>query len=76
MVINNGGNLSKDYFLAYISLITNAKQCSVDQAKEILFKRLFNVNKKTLGPISYNNFISAYTELKSIESKDEELNML
>lgn len=65
MVINHGGNLSKDYFLAYISLIKNTKQCSLDKAKEILFKRLFNEDKNFLGTISYNNFINAYTELKS-----------
>lgn len=66
MVINNGGNLSKEYFIAYLSLIMNSRQCTIEKAKEITFERLFKNDKKTLGSISFESFINAYEELKEI----------
>lgn len=64
MVINNGGNLSKEYFIAYLSLIMNSRQCNLEKAKEITFERLFQNDKKTLGNISFEHFINAYEGLK------------
>lgn len=60
MVINNGGNLSKEYFKAYLTLIMTSMGVSVEMAREKTFTRLFKNQAKTLGNISYNNFIQAY----------------
>ncbi|GIO23833.1 hypothetical protein [Oceanobacillus sp. J11TS1] len=64
MVINKGGNLSKAYFKAYFSLIRNSRQCTLEEAKEITFVRLFRNDETTRGDISYEHFIEAYKELK------------
>lgn len=64
MVINNSGNLSKDYFIAYLKLIMASTEPSLEKAKEIIFLRLFNKEANALGSISYNNLILAYKELK------------
>ena len=64
MVINNGGNLSKEYFVAYLSLIMNSRKCTLEKAREITFSRLFRKDEKTLGSISFDHFISAYEDLK------------
>ncbi len=64
MVINKGGNLSKEYFKAYLELIMNSMGVSIEAAKEKAFSRLFNNKESTLGSISYNNFIHAYCELE------------
>ncbi|MGG4470720.1 hypothetical protein ABER68_22040 [Paenibacillus alvei] len=60
MVINKGGNLSKEYFKTYLELIMNSMGLSIETAKEKAFSRLLS----TLGSISYNNFIRAYCELE------------
>ena len=64
MVINKGGNLSKEYFIAYLKLIMNSRQCTLEKAKEITFERLFQKDKKTLGSISFERFTNAYVDLK------------
>ncbi|MDE5055427.1 hypothetical protein NDK25_24735 [Niallia taxi] len=64
MVINKGGNLSKEYFKAYLELIMNSMGLSIELAKEKAFSRLFSNKESTLGSISYNNFIWAYSELE------------
>ncbi|KAB7672213.1 hypothetical protein [Bacillus sp. B1-b2] len=63
MVINKGGNLSKEYFKAYMELIMNSMGVSIETAKEKAFSRLFSNKESTLGSISYNNFVHAYYEL-------------
>ncbi|EOR21647.1 hypothetical protein ABW02_26015 [Niallia circulans] len=64
MVINKGGNLSKDYFKAYLKLIMNSLEVSIELAREKAFARLFSNKENTLGSISYSNFIRAYCELE------------
>lgn len=64
MVINKGGNLSKEYFKAYLELIVNRMGLSIESAKEKAFSRLFCNNESTLGSIPYNNFILAFCELE------------
>ena len=64
MVINKGGNLSKEYFRAYLELIMNSMEVSIESAKEKAFSRLFSNKESTLGSISYNNFVHAYSELE------------
>lgn len=34
MVVNNGGNLSVEYFISYLNLVMQAKQCSLSCAKQ------------------------------------------
>ncbi|MGV3487489.1 MAG: hypothetical protein ACO1OC_02760 [Tuberibacillus sp.] len=68
MVINNGGNLSKEYFVAYFLLIMDSRQVTLDKAKEIAFERLFRSDEKTLGAISFQHFIEAYEGLMKNES--------
>ena len=64
MVINKSGNLSKEYFKAYMKLIMESMGVSVEMTKEKAFSRLFSNNENTLGAVSYHNFILAYHELE------------
>ncbi|PFN04525.1 MULTISPECIES: hypothetical protein [Bacillus cereus group] len=69
MTINHAGNLSEEYFVAYMKLIMNACQYNVDRAKEYTFQRLFGLEKESMGEISYRNFLNAYDELKGMNEK-------
>lgn len=42
----------------------NSRKCTLEEAKEVTFERLFNNNEKSLGSISFHHFFSAYDELK------------
>lgn len=64
MTINHAGTLGKEYFISYIKLIMNACGCSVDEAKEQTFKRLFNFQMDSMGQETYQQFLKAYKELK------------
>jgi hypothetical protein len=63
MVLNRGGALTKDYFVAYLKLIMNTKECPIAEAKEIAFHRLFRGNRDTLGLESYERFLLAFDSL-------------
>ncbi|WP_047980293.1 hypothetical protein [Ornithinibacillus contaminans] len=63
MILNRGGALSEEYFVAYMKLIMNAKSCPANEAKEITFKRLFRNNPETLGKESYQRFLMASESL-------------
>lgn len=60
MILNRGGALSKEYFAAYMTLVMNTRECSVSEAKEVAFQRLFKNNADTLGRESYDKFLLAY----------------
>ena len=64
MLLNRGGALSADYFAAYMKLIMNTRDCSLNEAKEMSFQRLFRGKVDTLGKESYQNFILAYKLLQ------------
>lgn len=64
LIINSAGALRKEYFISYLKLIMNARQCSVDEAKNVTMKRLFQNNSQSLGMFSYRQFLLAYEELK------------
>lgn len=64
MTINHAGTLGKEYFISYIKLIMNACGCSVDEAKEQTFKRLFNSQEENMGRETYQQFLNAYRELQ------------
>lgn len=63
MVINRAGVLSKEYFISYIELVMNTRDCTLQQAKDIVFKRIFNGDIGRLGESSYQAFLSAYKRL-------------
>ncbi|MDA2381885.1 hypothetical protein PDN41_08795 [Bacillus cereus] len=64
MITNHAGNLKKDYFLSYMRLIMNARQCNVEDAKDYIFQSMFGLQDNSLGEKTYQNFLDAYQELK------------
>ena len=64
MVINRAGSLRKDYFISYMKLIMNAYNYQVEEAKELVFQRLFGMREDSLGLETYQQFLQAYRELK------------
>lgn len=65
MIINRGGTLSVAYFTSYFELILASRTSDVDEAKKIVFQRLFNNNSHQLGNESYQQFLQAYNNLAS-----------
>ncbi|MEI4768187.1 hypothetical protein WAX74_00755 [Psychrobacillus sp. FJAT-51614] len=63
MTVNNGGKLSKEYFVSYIQLVMNARTCSVEEACRFVLEQFFKGNKHTFGDYSYGNFLSACKEI-------------
>lgn len=59
MVVNNGGNLSVAYFMAYLNLIIQAKQCSAVCAQQYMLEKFFKGNPDHFGPVTYEAFIKA-----------------
>ena len=62
MIVNNGGNLSKAYFTAYLNLIVTTKSCSALSAQQYMLKHFFKDNPNHFGPVSYESFIQAATD--------------
>lgn len=69
MTINHAGTLKKEYFMSYMNLIMNAFGCSIDEAKEKTFERLFRLKENDMGQETFTQFLLAYQELK-IQSND------
>lgn len=63
MTINHAGSLKKEYFISYMKLIMNAFGCSVEEAKDKTFERLFRLQEIEMGQETYEQFILAYREL-------------
>ena len=63
MVVNNGGNLSFEYFIAYLNLVMQAKQCSVSCAKQDMLEKFFKGNPYHFGSLSYKSFTEAIDEI-------------
>lgn len=63
MTINHAGALKKEYFISYIKLIMNAFGCSVEEAKDKTFERLFRLREIEMGKETYEQFILAYRDL-------------
>ncbi|MDO6630071.1 hypothetical protein [Bacillus thuringiensis] len=66
MIINHAGSLKKDYFLAYIRLIMNTQQYSVEKAKDYIFQTMFGLREDSLGKHTYQSFLEAYRDLREI----------
>lgn len=64
MLIRNAGTLSQEYFHSYFQLTMNSTDCSIDQAKAIIFARIFDGDPNKLGVTPYQNFTNAYEQLK------------
>ncbi|SFE91066.1 hypothetical protein SAMN05428981_11024 [Bacillus sp. OV194] len=63
MTVNHGGSLGKAYFLAYLKLIMNARNCSLELAHEIAMELFFYHDKTRYGNETYTRFVGAYKEL-------------
>lgn len=69
MTVNHGGNLTKEYFLAYISLVMNAHNCSLNQARDYMIDHFFKGNPRTFGKYTYSNFAEAVKEFPHIKKE-------
>ncbi|MGV3263630.1 hypothetical protein [Cytobacillus oceanisediminis] len=63
MTINHAGSLKKEYFISYMKLIRNAFGCSVEEAKDKTFERLFRLQESEMGQETYTQFLLAYRDL-------------
>lgn len=63
MIVNHGGNLPKEYFLAYIKLVMNSRNCSIETAKVHTIKMFFKNDKNRYGKDTYQSFEDAFHEL-------------
>ncbi|WHY32406.1 hypothetical protein QNH44_15395 [Cytobacillus firmus] len=63
MTINHAGALKKEYFISYMKLIMNAFGCSVEEAKDKTFERLFRLREIEMGQETYEQFFLAYRDL-------------
>ncbi|MFD5853309.1 hypothetical protein ACFWGC_24520 [Cytobacillus pseudoceanisediminis] len=50
-------------FISYMNLIMNAFGCSLDEAKERTFERLFRLKENDMGQETFTQFLLAYQEL-------------
>ncbi|UOE53711.1 hypothetical protein LIT38_16465 [Bacillus sp. CMF12] len=63
MTINHAGALKKEYFISYMKLLMNAFGCSVEEAKDRTFERLFRLRESEMGKETYTQFLLAYRDL-------------
>jgi hypothetical protein len=63
MTVNHGGRLSKEYFLSYIKLVSNSRNCSIATAKEITLELFFKQDINRFGKDTYKSFLDAFQEL-------------
>lgn len=66
MIVNSGGKLSKEYFVSYLKLVMNAKQCSLVQAKDYMEIHFFKSDVLSFGEYTYFNFLEACKELEYV----------
>jgi len=67
MIINNGSQLSVEYFKSYFRLVMNSQQCTVIEGKEIIFNRIFRGDHTAYGNYTFQNFEHAYKEISEID---------
>lgn len=63
MTVNHAGALSKDYFIAYLKLIMNARVCSLEMAKDITLELFFHKNLMEYGEETSKRFLEAFHQL-------------
>ncbi|CAG9623620.1 hypothetical protein [Sutcliffiella rhizosphaerae] len=66
MTINHAGSLEKEYFISYMKLVMNAFGCSIEEAKDKTFERLFHFRENEMGHETYTQFLLAYQELTKL----------
>ena len=64
MTVNNGANLSTDYFISYLKLVIEARSFSLEQARNYMVNYFFKNNNDVYGKDSYRNFLQAIEILK------------
>ena len=63
MTVNNGGNLSSEYFSAYLKHIMIVRDCSLVGAQEYMVKHFFKGDINSFGKYSSGNFLKSVEEL-------------
>jgi hypothetical protein len=64
MTVNHASTLKKEYFLSYINLIMISRNCSLEEAKELVMKLFFQNNVEQYGKSTSERFLEAYNELE------------
>jgi len=64
VTLNNGANLSKEYFISYLKLVREARSFSLEQAQDFMVNHFFKNNFDIYGKDSYCNFLQAIDTLK------------
>ena len=59
VTVNNGANLTKDYFISYLKLVREARYFSLEQAQDYMVNNFFKNNNDVYGKDSYYNFLKA-----------------
>lgn len=65
MTVNHSGTLNKEYFLAYLKLIMNTRECSLEMAKNPTLELFFHNNLTEYGEETSKRFFEAYNQLFS-----------
>ncbi len=63
MTVNHGGNLTEEYFRAYLSLVMSSRNYTLEKAKDFMLETFFKGNLATFGPITYASYINAVKSL-------------
>lgn len=63
MKVNRGSVLSKEYFLAYLTLVMRVFQYNADEAKVKTVESLFRGDLNAYGEVTRLNFAKAFDEL-------------
>ena len=63
MVVNNGGNLSVEYFIAYWGKFTSTTDSDHDLPVEDMLEKFFEGNPDHFGSLSYQSFTQAIDEI-------------
>ncbi|WP_025784588.1 hypothetical protein [Sporosarcina sp. D27] len=63
MTVNHGGNLSEEYFRAYLSLVMNSRNYNLEKAKEFMLETFFKGNLSSFGPVSYASYINTVNSM-------------
>ncbi|RFU60151.1 hypothetical protein D0463_18445 [Bacillus sp. V59.32b] len=65
MRVHHSGNLSCEFFSAYVNLVIRAREYTIGEAKEFTFNRFFQGDSTSLGEITYGNFMKAIKQCLS-----------
>jgi len=63
VIVNNGGALSKEYFLAYFQLLMNARQMNLDEANQYMIHQFFHLDPLSFGIATRDKYLEALNDL-------------